>query len=264
MEDYETVALIKKCSEIIQKKLLQKLRDPGSFTIPCTIGNIHCERALCDLGASIDLMSLSVFRRLDLGEARPTTVTLQLVDRSLTHPRGIIEDVLVKVDKFIFPANFIVLDMEEDEKVPIILGRPVLATGQALIDVQKGELRLRVQGNEVVFNVFKSLKYPSATDSCFSVRVLEEQGEAVKSIEDPHELSLVASEEECDRTEASEYVKWLISSGKIYKKIYEELGQILEIPLPSIEKSPVLELKTLPDYNALDNQDHVWYMGSQK
>ncbi|XP_062112768.1 uncharacterized protein LOC133823929 [Humulus lupulus] len=95
-------------------------------------------------------MSLSVFKRLGLGEARPTTVTLQQVDRSLTHPRGIIEDVLVKVDKFIFPADFIVLDMEEDEDVLITLGRPFLATGQALIDVQKGELRLRVQGDEEV------------------------------------------------------------------------------------------------------------------
>ena len=93
--------------------------------------------ALCDLGASISLMSFSVFRRLQLGEAKPTTVTLQLADRSLAHPRGIIEDVLVKVDKFIFPADFIVLDMEEDTNVPIILGRPFLATCQALIDVQK-------------------------------------------------------------------------------------------------------------------------------
>ncbi|XP_062113110.1 uncharacterized protein LOC133824257 [Humulus lupulus] len=122
MEDYETVALTEECSAIIQKKLLQKLRDSGSFTIPYTIGNFYCERALCDLGSSINLMSLPILKGLGLGEAKPTTVTLQLVDRSLTHPRGIIEDVLVKVDKFIFPVDFIVLDMEEDEDVPIILG----------------------------------------------------------------------------------------------------------------------------------------------
>ncbi|XP_062106027.1 uncharacterized protein LOC133817500 [Humulus lupulus] len=122
IEDYETIALIEECSAIIQKKLPQKLRDPGIFTIPCTIGNFHCERALFDLGARINLMSLSVFKRLGLGEARPTTVTLQLADCPVTHSRGIIEDVIVKVDKFIFPADFIVLDMEEDEDVPIILG----------------------------------------------------------------------------------------------------------------------------------------------
>ncbi|XP_062114115.1 uncharacterized protein LOC133825147 [Humulus lupulus] len=142
--------------------------------------------------------------------------------------------------------------MEEDEDVPIILGRPFLATGQALIDVQMGELRLRVQRDEVVFNVFKGLKYPSASDSCFSVSVLEEQEEGVKFIEDPLELSfgvtsLVVSPEECDGTEANEYVKWLISEGQVYKKKYEELGQVIERPLPSIKKPPVLELKTLPE-----------------
>ena len=89
-------------------------------------------------------MPLSIFRRLGLGEAKPTRVTLQMADRSIKHPRGVIEDVLVKVDKFIFPADFVVLDMEEDRDIPIILGRPFLATGKALIDVQKGELRLRV------------------------------------------------------------------------------------------------------------------------
>ncbi|XP_062112485.1 uncharacterized protein LOC133823645 [Humulus lupulus] len=137
MEDFETVALTEECSAILQKKLSPKLRDPGSFTMPCTIGRIEGINALCDLGASINPMPLSVFKRLQLGEAKPTTVTLQLVDRSLAHSRWVIEDVLVKVDKFIFPADFIVLDMEEDSNVPIILGRPFLATGQALIDVQK-------------------------------------------------------------------------------------------------------------------------------
>ena len=82
-------------------------------------------------------MPSSILRRQGLGEARPTTVTLQLADRSLKHPQGVIEDVLVKVDKFIVPTNFIVLDMEEDKEIPIILGRPFLATGKVMIDVQK-------------------------------------------------------------------------------------------------------------------------------
>ncbi len=80
----------------------QKLKDPGSFTIPCMIGNSLFEKALCDLGASINLMPLSVYKKLGLGEAKPTTVSLQLADRSIKYPRGMIEDVLVKVDKFIF------------------------------------------------------------------------------------------------------------------------------------------------------------------
>ena len=167
LADFETVNLTEECSAILQRKLPQKLKDPGSFTIPCTIGNAIFERALCDLGASINLMPLSIFKRLGLGEARPTTVTLQLADRSLKHPRGIIEDVLVKVDKFIFPAYFIVLDMEEDKEIPIILGRPFLATGRAMIDVQRGELKLRVQEEEVKFNVFEAVRHPAERDTCF-------------------------------------------------------------------------------------------------
>ena len=144
LSDFETVNLTKECSVILQRKLQQKLKDSGSFTILCTIGNSIFERALCDLGASINLIPLSIFRRLGLGEAHPTTITLQLVNRSLKHRREVIEDVLVKVDKFIFQAYFIVLDIEEDKEIPIILGRPFLTTGRAMIDVQRGELKLRV------------------------------------------------------------------------------------------------------------------------
>ena len=92
LADFETVNLTEECSAILQRKLPQKLKDPGSFTIPCTIGNAIFERALCDLGASINLMPLSIFKPLGLGEACPTTVTLQLADRSLKHPRGVIEE----------------------------------------------------------------------------------------------------------------------------------------------------------------------------
>ena len=99
---------------------------------------------MCDFGANFKLIPLSIFRRLGFGEACPTTVTLQLVDRSLKRPRVVIEDVLVKVDKFIFPTDLIVLDMEEDKEIPIILGRPFLAAGRVMIDVQRGELKLRV------------------------------------------------------------------------------------------------------------------------
>ena len=118
-------------------------------------------------------MPLSIIKKLNLGEARPTIVTLQLADGSLTHPHGIIEDVLMKVDKFIFPVDFIILDMEEDKEVPIILGRPFLAIGKALIDVQKGELGLRVQEEEVTFKVFKVMKHPHGNDGCFRVDVIE-------------------------------------------------------------------------------------------
>ena len=110
------------------EKIAQKVKDPGSFTIPCTIKDSTFDKALCDLGASINLMTFLVFRKLGLGEVKPTTISLQMVDRSLTFPKGVIEDVLVKVDKFIFPTDFVVLDMKEDSEIPLILGRPFVAT----------------------------------------------------------------------------------------------------------------------------------------
>ncbi|XP_022858699.1 uncharacterized protein LOC111379539 [Olea europaea var. sylvestris] len=122
LEEHETVMLTKESNARIQKKLPPKLKDPGNFTVPCTIGDLYFNKALCDLGVTINLMTLSIFRKLGLGKPKVATVTLQLVDQSLTHPRGIIEDVLVKVDKLIFRADFLILDIEEDKDVPIILG----------------------------------------------------------------------------------------------------------------------------------------------
>ena len=135
LDDHETVMSTHDCSVILQNKLPPKLKDPGSFTIPCIIGESYFDKALCDLGASINLMPYSVFKKLGLGECKPTSVSLQLADRSITYPRGIVEDVLVKVDKFFLLADFINLDMEGDQEISLILGRPFLATGEALIDV---------------------------------------------------------------------------------------------------------------------------------
>ncbi|GAV92262.1 gag-asp_proteas domain-containing protein [Cephalotus follicularis] len=122
LEKNEMMKLTEECSAILQNKLPPKLKDLGSFTIPYTIGNIYFEKALCDLGASTNLMPLSIFRKLGLGEVKATSLTLQLADRSIKYPRGIIEDVLVKVDKFFFPAGFLVLDMVEDSEISLILG----------------------------------------------------------------------------------------------------------------------------------------------
>ncbi|XP_075474534.1 uncharacterized protein LOC142505433 [Primulina tabacum] len=157
-QEFETMKLTEERSAILQRKLPQKLKDPGSFTIPCVICGSRVNRALCDLGASINLMSFSIYRTLELGEVKPSNITLQLADRSLTYPRGIVEDVLVKVDKLIFPADFVILDMEEEHETPLIFGRPFLATGKALIDVHKGEITLRVGGEEVVFNIYNIIR----------------------------------------------------------------------------------------------------------
>ncbi|KAH9671338.1 hypothetical protein KPL70_017334 [Citrus sinensis] len=164
--EFETVALTQESSHMLQSKIPTKLKDLGSFTIPCSIGTRYAGRALYDLGASINLMPLSVFKQLGVGDCRPTTVTLQLADRSHAYPEGKIEDVLVKVDKFIFPVDFIVLDFEVDKEVPIILGGSFLAIGKTLIDVQKGELTMRVNDQQVTFNVLEAMRNPEEVEYC--------------------------------------------------------------------------------------------------
>jgi len=145
LEDHEITMLNEECNAILLSKISPKLKDPGSYSIPCIIENLKFDNILYDLSAIINLMPLSIFRALGLGEPKQTTVSLQLTDRLIKYPLGVIEDVLVKVDKFYFLVDFIVLDMEKDSNVPHIFGRPFLATGRTLIDVEEGELILRVQ-----------------------------------------------------------------------------------------------------------------------
>lgn len=171
--EFETVALTQESSHMLQSKIPTKLKDPRSFTTPYSIGNRYAGRALYDLGASINLMPLSVFKQLGVGEYRPITVTLQLADRSHAYPEGKIKDVLVKVNKFIFPVDFIVLDFEADKEVPIILGRPFLATGKTLIDVQKGELTMRVNDQQVTFNVLEAMRNPDEIEDCNFLSVVD-------------------------------------------------------------------------------------------
>ncbi|XP_057739884.1 uncharacterized protein LOC130956988 [Arachis stenosperma] len=133
----ETVILTQECSAIIQKGLPPKLKDPESFIISCTISNMTLEKALCDLGASISLMHLSLMKKLAIEEVKPTRMSLQMTDSSLKVPNGVVENLLVKVGEFIFPADFVILDIEEEGHNSIILGQPFLATARAIIDVEK-------------------------------------------------------------------------------------------------------------------------------
>ena len=147
------------------------MKDLGSFTIPCSIGKYEFKKALCDSSASINLMPLSVVQRLSLGELTLTAITLQMADRSMARPEGVLEDVLVKVGKFIFLVDFVIMKMEEDTQVPLLLGIPFLATEAALIYVQKGELTLRVGNEAVHFNLDKSLEHPDVdAESCMVVK----------------------------------------------------------------------------------------------
>ncbi|XP_070040897.1 uncharacterized protein [Nicotiana tomentosiformis] len=157
----ETIKMTHKVSAIMQS-MAPKLEDLDAFTIPCTIGSADFAKALCDLGASINFMPYSMFKTLGIGKPRPTSMRLQMADRKMKRPLGIIDDVLVQVDKFILPAYFVILDCEVNYEVPIILGRPFLVTGRALVHVEDVELTFRVGDERVMFHVCKSMRHPNS------------------------------------------------------------------------------------------------------
>ncbi|XP_016173036.1 uncharacterized protein LOC107615491 [Arachis ipaensis] len=149
--------MTKECSALIQKDLPTKKKDPGSFHIPCAIGDTMIDRGFCDFGASINLMPLSLMRKLQINELKSTNITLQLADKTQKQALGMVENVLVKVGRYFLPTDFVILEMEESYLHPIILGKLFLATAKALIDVEKGELILRIHDEQLTFHVFKPL-----------------------------------------------------------------------------------------------------------
>ena len=125
----ETIHMSENVSAVFQKKLPPKCKDPGVFTIPCKLGNVTINRSMLDLGASINVMPYSIFRTLNVGPLQETGVVIQLADRSLVYPKGILEDLLVQVNELVFPADVYVIDIEEDshlKSTSILLGRPFL------------------------------------------------------------------------------------------------------------------------------------------
>ena len=156
-------------SAIIQSKYPVKYKDPGSPTIPVNIGGDCIDKALLDLGASVNLMPYSVYQQLGLDELKPTTITLSLADRSVKIPKGKIEDVLVKIDKFYYPVDFVVLDTEpssnEPNHVPIILGRPFLATAKAIINCRNGIMQLTFGDMTLKLNIFHLNNNPNLLET---------------------------------------------------------------------------------------------------
>ncbi|GKC03346.1 hypothetical protein Tco_0994956 [Tanacetum coccineum] len=139
----------------IDDSLPRKEKDPGSFTLPCYINNVYFENALADLGASVSFMPLLTYLNLGLGELAHTKLTVELADRTVKYPKGIAENVLVGIGEFVFPVDFIILDMPKDIKVPLVLGRPFLSTAYTKIDVFKRKITLRVGEEKIIFSSVK-------------------------------------------------------------------------------------------------------------
>ncbi|GJZ07288.1 reverse transcriptase domain-containing protein [Tanacetum coccineum] len=161
------------CSAVLLKKLSKKLGDPDKFLIPCDFLELDECLALDDLGTSINLMPLSVWKQLSLPELTSTRMTLELADRSVAYPKGVAEDVFVKVGKLYFRADFVVVDCDVDPQVPLILGRPFLRTARALIDVYGEELTLRVDDEAITFKVGQTSRYSRSYETVNQVNVID-------------------------------------------------------------------------------------------
>ncbi|KAG9453456.1 hypothetical protein H6P81_006360 [Aristolochia fimbriata] len=240
IEEQGTVILTESCSAIL-KNQLPKLKAPESFTIPCEFRNFKFNKVLCDLGASINLMPLSICRKLNLGELKETNIMLQFADRSTKMPNGLIEDVLVKIGKFIYPSDFVVLDMEVDWELPLILGRPFLATAAALIDVKQGKLTLRLNDEEIVFDIKQAIKSPSNScdDTCYFIDVIDECAKHVQQevmMKDSLERCLAQScTKEDDDPLMQQEVEQLEAEGN---KDKDEVAEIKDPSKPELKPLP--------------------------
>ncbi|XP_050891393.1 uncharacterized protein LOC127096900 [Lathyrus oleraceus] len=162
------------CNSIAENKLAKKEKDPGSFSIPCILGNHVIDKSSLDLGASVSLMPLAVCRRLNLGELQPTKMSLQLTDRSVKYPVGILEEILVRIGQLYIPIDFMVMDIKEEDEIPILLGRPFLSTAGAIVDVKIGKLTFEVGDEKIEFILSKFLMAPTIEDSCYGIDIIDE------------------------------------------------------------------------------------------
>lgn len=159
LEKASIIVINKLFSNTVIKGLPIKMGDPDQLTLPCEFGNLTSINAIADTGVSINLMPYSFYQNLGLPRLQGIRMILRMADHSTTYPRGIIEDVLVKVGKFVFPVNFVVLYMKEDEELPIILGRPFLSIARELVDIHDSNLTLHVEDDVITFETSPKVSY---------------------------------------------------------------------------------------------------------
>ncbi|KAM2283068.1 hypothetical protein ACFXTI_032229 [Malus domestica] len=185
IREKEVVHVSENVSALLQRKLPPKCKDPGSFTIPCVIGNTRFDHAMLDLGASINVTPYSVYASMNLGKLKNDGVIIQLADRSNAYPKGVLEDVLVQVDHLIFPADFYVLDMEDSTHSPpspLLLGRPFMKMAQTKIDVAKGAVTMAFGGDMINFKISESVENTNDVRPCCAINVIENIGQECSTL----------------------------------------------------------------------------------
>ena len=260
----ETAMMNESQSAILQCKTIPKYKDPGCPTISCTIGGHRIDRALLDLGSSVNLLPYSVYTELGLGELSPTRVTLELADRSIKVPRGIIEDVLIQVDSVYYPVDFIVLDTHPIETesskrhIPVILGRPFLATANAIIHCRNGLLKLSFGNMTLEMNIFtvgKQMGEVAEVEEVDFIESIVQEHVDREFLEDPIERALVWSEPNDKLESESMSYRDLSRVGEgsescmhvgHWTPTFEPLIPSAIKPIPSEQNPPIPERKPLP------------------
>uniref|UniRef100_A0A2N9GYX5 RNA-directed DNA polymerase n=1 Tax=Fagus sylvatica TaxID=28930 RepID=A0A2N9GYX5_FAGSY len=255
----KTAFLTEQVSALIQHKIPPKYKDPGCPTISCIIGDHDIEQALLDLGASVNLMPYSVYLQLGLGELKPTMVVLQLADRSVKTPKGVVEDVLVQIDKFYYPVDFLILETESvvhaNSKIPIILGRPFLATANALINCRNGLMKLSFGHMTLEVNIFNIGKQIFEDEDCEVVNWIDAvvQEQFTKTYHSDPLDSCLLNFSDGDSSIGSNIANVCslldlqVMELNCWKPRFEELPKSENKALPSSVAIPKLELKQLPN-----------------
>jgi hypothetical protein len=256
------VVLTEQVSSILQTEIPAKCKDPGCPTIPIAIEGQTFDKALLDLGASVNLLPYSAFFRLGLRNLRETPVTLQLADWSVRVPKGVVEDVLIRVGEFQFPADFIVLDIspgpEVLEKTPIILGRPFLATSNAVMNCKTGKVQLSVGEDRMevdVYSVSTLGEDDEETEELCLIETLTQEHIDTVLYKDPLEVALTTEEVSfLESAEVGTFREMLVIEdeyedvcGVAHDLMFEPLGNPPPKVLPSLVQPPKPELKPLPD-----------------
>ncbi|CAN6712798.1 unnamed protein product [Malus baccata var. baccata] len=256
----EVVQVSENVSAVLQRKLPPKCKDPGSFTIPCVIGNTKFEHAMLDLGASINVMPYSIYASMNLGELKNNGVIIQLADRSNAYPKGVLEDVLVQVDNLIFPVDFYVLEMEDSPNVtplPILLGRPFMKTARTKIDVFKRTLTMEFDGEIIDFNLSEAIKFPKVDHSCFSIDLFDELAQDYLDLLEEYPLEITIAQGIGLKPNLAVPNVAHAEIVAVFESLPQHHGKppnLIPIPvstntlLPSMIQAPVLELKPLPDH----------------
>ncbi|KAL7584627.1 uncharacterized protein LOC111921322 [Lactuca sativa] len=260
----EKISMNENASSVLQRKLPPKCKDPGMFTVPCKIGDVTFSSDMLDLGASINVMPYSVYESLNVGPLSETGVIISLADKSSVFPRGVLEDVLVQVNQLIFPADFYVIDLDEQVSSKsgiILLGRPFLKMARTKIDVYAGSLTMEFDGETISFNIYDAMRYPSDVSSLCFIDVVEPLTQELFELCDDDMLEMVLNKGfDCAKLakklklySLDPKIERLVNSMEIKKTTQFSVKQT-ELPqthtrLPhSLVQPPELELKVLPQH----------------